>query len=333
MNRISDEQESTGDGNPATGSAARRRLAPDAVVLPVLRGLAQVDFMPSALCGVFFAAALFAAGWQYGLAGLAGSAVATLTAAIWGVQPDRVTAGLEGFNGCLVALAAVVFLGPEHLSSWLFAMGGAIAVTVVTAALVTLLAVWGLPTLTLPFCMVASAMTISAPEFERLWHGRPEIAVLAPSAEGPTTLHWADVWRAFFAHFGQIFFMPQWYVGLLFLAGICVASRPAALSAVLGSVVGIVAAWALGSPAADVRSGLLGYNAVLVSMALTGVFVVVSGWSVAYAVIGAAASTGVTGALTDVFAPIGGHTLTWPFVLTTMLFLLAVPTLPRLQRN
>ena len=333
MNRISGERESTGDGDPATGDGRRRFLSPEAVVLPVLRGLAQVDFMPSALCGVFFAAALFAAGWRYGLAGLAGSAVATLTAAVWGVRADRVTAGLEGFNGCLVALAAVVFLGPGHLSSWLFALGGAIAVTVVTSALVTVLATWDLPTLTLPFCLVASAMTISAPEFERLWHGRAEIATFAPSAEGPTALHWSDLWRAFFADFGQIFFMPQWYVGLLFLAGILVASRLAALSAALGSAVGIVSAWALGSPAADVRSGLLGYNAVLVAIALTGVFVVVSGWSVAYAVIGAAASTGVTGALTDVFAPMGGHTLTWPFVLTTMLFLAAIPALPRLQRN
>ncbi|MCL2535973.1 MAG: urea transporter, partial [Nocardiaceae bacterium] len=92
MNRISGERESTGDGDPATGDGRRRFLSPEAVVLPVLRGLAQVDFMPSALCGVFFAAALFAAGWRYGLAGLAGSAVATLTAAVWGVRADRVTA-------------------------------------------------------------------------------------------------------------------------------------------------------------------------------------------------------------------------------------------------
>ena len=44
------------------------------VAASILRGAAQVDFMPSALCGAFFFGALFAAGWQYGLSALLGTA-------------------------------------------------------------------------------------------------------------------------------------------------------------------------------------------------------------------------------------------------------------------
>lgn len=324
------------------GSGDERGAAP-ASVLPspissravptLLRGLAQVDFMQSAWGGLFFAAALFASGWRYGLFALIGTAVSTLTALVWRVDRDRVMAGLEGFNGALVGTAAGVFLGPEFLSSWLMAVVGSVAVTIVTAALVRLLGTWDIPTLTFPFCITAAVLTISAPEFERLWHGRGGLAVLAEPAQGSTALEWSDLWRAFFADVAQIFFMPQWYVGLLFLAGIFVASRRAGVIASLGSAVGIVTAWALGSPADDIRSGLLGYNAVLVALALCGVFVTVSVWSVAYAVIGAASSTGVTGALSDFFTPVGGHTLTWPFCLTTLVFLLAVPALPRLRRT
>ena len=276
--------------------------------------------MRNALCGAFFVVALLAAGWQYAVFGLMGTVVSTLTSRVWGVDPARIVAGLEGFNGCLVGVAGAVFLGPEHLSTWLFTIAGAIGAALITSALVTLLATWNIPTLTFPFCVAASVMTVSAPEFERVWHGRPGIAELARPATGATALSWDDLWHAFFANVSQIFFLPQWYVGLLFLIGIFVASRLAGLLASIGSVVGTAAGWALGAPAVEVRSGLLGYNSVLVAMALGVVFIVFTGWSLAYAVLGGAASTGVTGAMGEVFAPVGGHTLTWPFVLTTILF-------------
>ena len=299
----------------------------------ILRGAAQVDFMPSALCGAFFFAALFTAGWQYGLSALLGTSVSTLTAYVLKVDANRIVMGLEGFNGCLVGVAAVVFLGPQFASTWLLAAIGAVAVSIVTAALVTLLGTWQIPTLTFPFCIGATAMTLGATEFERLWHGHPGLAKFEQPAAGPTALHWSDVWRSFFANIAQIFLMPQWYVGLLFLIGIFVASRQAGLVASLGSIVGIVTAWLLGSPAEQVRTGLVGYNAVLVALALGGALLSLTGWGLAYAIFGAALSTMVAGALTDVFAPFGGHTLTWPFCVTTLILLLAVPSLPRLRRT
>ncbi|MFD8706904.1 urea transporter [Kitasatospora sp. NPDC059648] len=87
-----------------------------------------------------------------------------------------------------------------------------------------------------------------------------------------------------------------------------------------------------GAPAEAVGQGLLGHSGVLVALALCGVFVAPDGWSAAYAVIGAAAATVLTPALGAITAPFGGHAFTWPFVLTTMLFLAAVPVIPRLRR-
>ncbi|MFD4657689.1 urea transporter [Kitasatospora sp. NPDC058444] len=52
----------------------------------------------------------------------------------------------------------------------------------------------------------------------------------------------------------------------------------------------------------------------------------------AYALVGAAGATVLTPALDAVCAPFGGHAFTWPFVLTTMLFLAAAPAVPRLRR-
>ena len=109
----------------------------------VLRGQAQVPFMPSAVTGAIFTVALFAAGWQYGLYGLLGTALGTGTAHLLGVDRSRVSAGLEGFNACLVAVGFAVFLGPQYPSTMVLAAGGCAVVTVVTAASTTLLRGWG----------------------------------------------------------------------------------------------------------------------------------------------------------------------------------------------
>ncbi|MFE4516583.1 urea transporter [Kitasatospora sp. NPDC056783] len=302
------------------------------VVAEVLRGVAQVDFMPSVVCGLFFVAALFAAGWQYGLYGLLGSAVSTAVAYGLGLDREAVGAGLHGYNGCLVALGCAVFLGTGHPATVAVAVLGAAVAVVVTAGVGALLAGRGLPALTAPFCLVATAVTAAAPGFRRLWHGAPAPAALPVPAAGPTGLSWDQLWHGFFANIGQIFFMPQWYVGLLFLAGLFAASRLAGLMACAGSAAGLVTAWAFGAPGESVGQGLLGYSGVLVALALCGVFLAPDGWSAAYALVGAAAATVLTPALGAVCAPFGGHAFTWPFVLTTMLFLAAVPAVPRLRR-
>ncbi|MGW7081148.1 urea transporter [Streptomyces sp. NPDC054866] len=296
----------------------------------VLRGQAQVTFLPSAAAGAVFCAALFAAGWEYGLYGLAGTAVGTATARLLGAARDRVTTGLEGFNACLTALCFAVFLGAGHLSTAVLALAGCVVVTVVTAAATNLLTVWGLPSLTLPYCLLASVTTMAAPGFERVWHHRVDPAALTQAASGPTALQLTDLARAFFAGFAQIFFMPQWYVGALVLLGLFVASHRAGAVACLGSLTGIGTAVALGAPAARIADGTMGYNAVLVALALCGVFLPVRGVTLAYALVGAATATIAGSAMTALLAPSGGHAFTWPFVLTTLGFLAAAKSFSRL---
>ncbi|WP_367040321.1 urea transporter [Streptomyces sp. Je 1-332] len=310
--------------------ASRPLFGAPVFVAQVLRGQAQVTFLPSAAAGALFCVALFAAGWEYGLYGLAGTAVGTGTALLLGAARDRVTTGLEGFNACLTALCFAVFLGAGYLSTAVLALAGCVVVTVVTAAAGNFLAVWGLPSLTLPYCLLASVTTMAAPGFERVWHHRVDPAALTQAASGPTAIEPADLARAFFAGFAQIFFMPQWYVGALVLVGLFVASRRAGAVACLGSLTGIGTAVALGAPAARIADGTMGYNAVLVALALCGVFLPVRGITLAYALVGAATATIGGSALTALLAPSGGHAFTWPFVLTTLAFLAAAKSFSRL---
>ncbi|WP_274916583.1 urea transporter [Streptomyces sp. WZ-12] len=325
-------QPSTAEGGPVAKSFDVSTTRWGRGLAAVLRGQAQVDFLPSALAGLVFSVALFAAGWQYGLYGLLGAAVGTGTARLLGVDRGRIAVGLEGFNACLVGVACAVFLDADHLSTLLIAVAASAAVTVVTAAAARVLGTWDLPTLTLPFCLTASALTVAAPGFQRVWHLTDDLAALPRTASGPTALSLTDLWHAFFTNIGEIFLMPQWYVGLIFLIGIFLADRRLGLLACAGSAMSIATSWALGAPADQVRQGLMGYDAVLVAMALGGVFLVTDAWSVGYAMVGAVASTVLSPALGALFAPSGGHAFTWPFVLVALVFLAAAPAFPRLRR-
>ncbi|GAA4527595.1 urea transporter [Nonomuraea ferruginea] len=297
----------------------------------IVRGVSQVDFQVDYRTALCFIVALFVGGWQFGVFGLLGAAVATLTAVVLGVSSDRVTGGLEGFNGTLIGVALVLYFDVRWVTVLLVIIG-AIMGSVLTSALVALLGPYNLPTFTAPFCAVTTIMVVGAPAFERIWRGRSMAA--PPSAAYPgRELTFTDLWQGLFNGVGQVFFQSKWYVGLIFLIGLAFAGRLVALSALLASAVGIVVAIVLGAPAADIGAGLYGYNAVLTGIALTGTFVVLSRLGVLYAVAGAVAATVLTAFVTDFFKPVGGHTLTWPFVIVTWIFLAAVPAFSGLRRS
>jgi urea transporter len=136
---------------------------------------------------------------------------------------------------------------------------------------------------------------------------------------------------AFFHNVSQLFFLELWYVGALLLAGVFLAGRTAGLITCAGSVTGIVTAWALGAPADRIADGTMGYNAVLVALALCGVFLPATPTTLLFALLGAATATALTPTVAALLSPSGGHAFTWPFVLTTFGFLAAARSFPRLS--
>ncbi|WP_420037831.1 urea transporter [Streptomyces sp. cg28] len=281
--------------------------------LRVLRGMGQVTFLPRALTGALFATALLAAGWQYALYGVGGAALGTAGAWLLGVDEERRVQGMEGFNSCLVGVSCAVLLDGTRASTALVALLGCAAVTVVTAATGRAFDAWRLPALTLPFCVVASVITLA----------RPAGPVAAYPADGTRALQLDDAARGFLAGFGQVFLLPQWYVGAFVLAGLLVAGPRVAGTACAGNAVGMATAWALGTPVARLTDGVGGYNGVLVALALCGVFLTAGPRTLPYALTGAVVATAVAPAF-------GATTFTWPFVLTTLVFVAAAPAFPRL---
>lgn len=288
-----------------------------------LRGVGQVDLQAKLITGVLITVALFSAGWKPGVFGLLGAAVSTATAAVLGVDRSRIYNGLEGYCGALIGIAAVSFLG-LHLSTWLVAISGAVACTVISASMGTILGAWKLAALTGPFCVVGTAIVVGAPGFERIWHGGTS-AALPSATTGSTAMTFGNLVESFLTNVAEIFLLDQWWAGLIMLVGLGLASRKVLAAACAGSVIGTLTAWAVGAPATLITSGIYGYNAVLVMIALAATFLAPTAANLSYAVVAAAFSTVLTASLTNLFAPFGGHTLTWPFNLTTWAFMAAVP--------
>lgn len=296
---------------------------PGLLAIETLRGVGQVDLQEKLVTGVFITIALFSAGWKPGVFGLLGAGVSTATAMLLGSERKRIYFGLEGYCGALIGIAAVTFLG-LHFSSWLVAIAGAIACTVITATMSATMGTWSLPALTGPFCVVGSLIAIGAPSFERIWHGGPA-AALPSATSGDTVVSVGNLIESFFTNVSEIFLIDKWWAGLIMLIGLGLASRAVLLAACAGSVIGTLSAWLMGAPAALIAEGIYGYNAVLVMIALAATFLARTPINMLYAVIAAIFSTALTAALANFFAPFGGHTLTWPFNLTTWAFLAAIP--------
>ncbi|MFF8575742.1 urea transporter [Streptomyces sp. NPDC015408] len=295
-----------------------------------LSALGQVVFQANPWTGGVFVVALCTADWRYAAYAVGGAALGAGTARGLGVPRGRQKAGPESFNSALLALCLAVLLDPGRPATVLLAAAGCLVVTVGTAAAVRVLSVWNLPPLTLPYCLVAVSVTVAAPAFRRVWPNGTSLAVLPGAASGRSALHPGDVVRAFLHNVSQILFLELWHVGALLLAGVFLASRAAGLVACAGSLTGIVTAWALGTPAERIADGTMGYNAVLVALALCGVFLPATPVTLLYALLGAATATALTPAVDALLASSGGHVFTWPFVLTTLGFLAASHAFPRL---
>ena len=92
--------------------------------------------------------------------------------------------------------------------------------------------------------------------------------------------------------------------------------------ALVGAVVGLITAHALGAESQLISAGLLGFNPVLTAIALGAVFYRPSFRVVVYTLLATVLSVIVQGAMITAMTPFGIPTLTASFVLVTWLFLL-----------
>lgn len=292
-----------------------------------LRGASQVFFMENAATGVlFFAAMAYASSvsgnWATTIGAAVGVGVATLTARLLECDEASVSSGLYGFNGILVGAALPTFIAASP-QLWVSIVIGAAVSTVLTAAFsATLTDKWGIPGSTGPFVLTGWLMVAAAYSFGRLQvtGDAPRLAgdLVGGAAGIPAPM---DLVAIFFRNIAQVYLLGSAVSGAILLAGILIASVPAGIAAVAGSLISLVVAIAMGADPSAVSQGLYGFSPVLTAMAVGVIFLTPSPRVAAYAALATVMTVFVQGALDVMVAPAGIPSFTAPYVLTMYLFI------------
>lgn len=283
-----------------------------------LRGAAQVFLIDNPLSGLLFIAGVAYAAPRVAVLGVLGLIVATLTAMLLGMNADEISHGLHGFNGIQLGHALAVFLG-LNWTSFVLCVVGAAAAAVLFAGMQRAMSGKEAPPLTAPYILLVWLILLSAPVLKGL-HPLPP-----PELGSLVTWALSDVVRAVLAGIGQIMFLSDPVSGVLFLAGLLVSSVHASVLAVAGALLGLAVARALGGPETWGLFGLWGFNPALCAVAMGCIFLRPSyrsyAWGLFAALCSAIAFPGLTGFMAKWDLP----AMTFPFVITTWVFLWAKP--------
>lgn len=129
---------------------------------------------------------------------------------------------------------------------------------------------------------------------------------------------------------GQVMLQNNSFTGLIFLAGIFYNSRLFGGAVLLGTAASTATAMLLGADRVRIREGLFGFNGALVAIALL-YFLEPGVLAWMYVVLAAACTTIIMAALLKLLSTWKISVLTAPFVLTTLLFILACARFGRLH--
>ena len=220
------------------------------------RGTGQVMFQNNALSGLLMLIGIFLNSWEMGILAVSGNIISILTAHFSGYGRDDIKNGLYGFNGTLVGIAAGVFMELSMASLLLMAVASCISTWIVRLFNLQR----SLPGFTAPFILSVWGLLGGC-----TWI-MPDILLVSDAVNDTT--QGINYFQTFSFGIGQVMFQGNIWTGLLFLAGILINSRTAALYTVSGALFPIPLAFLLGIDAETLNMGLMGYNGVLCAIAL-----------------------------------------------------------------
>jgi len=283
----------------------------------LFRAYAAIFFAEKPWAGGMF---LVATMWfpNAGLSGLLAALAGMITARL--LQFHNLKSGLHVYNSLLVGLSLGAYYQLDMYLAVLIIMGAIMAVLATVALMDLLWRLGHLPALSLPFVIVALITSMAAHSYGTLSR------YLVPLAPHDIWLHpWLD---QFLTALGSAFFIPHPLPGLLMFCCVLLTSRYLALLAIYGFASGYATyVFLSGSPHPDLVAWN-GFNFILVSMAVGGIFTVPSRQSFLLAGIGAMLAALLTSATETFMLVYGLPVMALPFLMVTMLLLLALQRRP-----
>lgn len=297
-----------------------------------LRGTGQVMFQASALSGALFLAGILVGSLGFGGEGRIAVFVCALaslvlaTACGFLVRAKGRCQGLWGFNAVLVGCAAYTFLSSSQ-PVWL-CLGAVLLTLPLKVAFDKLFSHTGISSLTFPFIAATWMLLVAAD----LLSVEPYVS---ESIREPVALSAATLVEGWLKGLSEVFLIDSWIAGLLFLAGLLIASRQAAMWAAAGSAIGMASAFAIGCPADEITLGLWGFSPVLTAIAVGVVFKPDKSsrlWLL-LTLLTTIATVLIQKLLMLLLSPVGLPVLTLPFCVATWLTVIATEFAKRLGKK
>ena len=298
------------------------------------RGIGQVMFQQSWWTGLLFLAGIFWGSYhcncpQVAWGAVVGVLVSTVAGYLLGEPDSDCDAGLWGFNGVLVGCAFPTFLA-NTWEMWICLVFFAMMSTWMARAYNNFLGPWKISSLTFPFVSLTWIMLFSS----RIFDGLPTFAggLSDPAMPDVVTSVTASTWHLdmsfgdlvvyWLKGISQVFLINDWVTGIMFLVGLLICSRWAAMWAAIGSAVSLGLAIVLKANPVDIANGLFGFSPVLTAIALGMTFYKFNWKTALWTLAGIVATVFIQGAMDVIFEPWGLPTLTGPFCVATWMFLM-----------
>ena len=297
-----------------------------AFIRTMLKGAGQVMFQGNTMTGLFFLLGILWGAIAEGrpsvmIGALVGLITSTLTGYLLNQPDNDGKEGLWGFNGILVGCAFPTFLGNTP-QMWFALILCAALTTWVRTGFNNVMAPWKTNSFTFPFVfctwifLLASRMlqgmppeSLSAPELTQHWDAHVELSL------GTILIYWLK-------GISQVFLINSWVTGILFLIGLYLSNKWAALWASIGSMVSLLTVLYFHGAGNDIVNGLYGFSPVLTAIALGCTFYRPNLRTAIWALLGVLVTVFIQAGMDILMLPFGIPTLTAPFCIATWLFLL-----------
>ncbi|XP_072108547.1 urea transporter 2-like isoform X2 [Mobula birostris] len=290
----------------------------------VMRGTAQVMFVNNPLSGLVILIGLIVQNPWWALNGFLGTVFATLSALLLNHDRSMIAAGLSGYNGILVGTLLAVF---SDKGDWYWVLLLAVILMsmfcpIISSALAAVMGKWDLPVFTLPFNLTVALFMAATGHYNQHF---PQVLIVPVHTKQNIT--WPDLsipmlLKSVPVGVGQVYGCNDPWTGGIFIVALFISSPIICLHAVLGSCVGVLAGLSLASPFQKIYNGLWSYNSVLACIAVGGMFYALT-WQTHFLAIICSIFCALLGeALMNMMSVFGLPACTWPFCLSTTVFLL-----------
>jgi urea transporter len=218
----------------------------------LLKGISQIMLQNNPITGLLFLLAIFYNSWLLGIGALIGVSVSTVTAFILKYKRKDIEDGLYGFNGTLVGLASLFFFEISVLLIILLIIG-----SFLSALIMNFMHTRKLRPYTFPFVLSTWILMILI----KLFNLVPEIS------HQLTEILKLNILSSLSMGVGQVMFQENVITGIIFVIGIFISSKRAAIYAFIGSLIGMALALASVFPLNLINIGIFGFNGVLCGIA------------------------------------------------------------------